>query len=183
MNPHVPIETEVKLRIASLRELAPRLSELGFVPDVPAQPERSTLWDRDRELLAKGCALRLRTYAGRAWLTWKGAKVHDPLLKIRPELETGIADAGAMEAILRALGYQPVLVMEKTRALWRREDLLACLDETPFGCYLELEGEAGPIRETMAHLGLGPELAETRSYPTLFLEHGAAVLPSGQDGP
>jgi len=179
MNPHHPIETEVKLRIPSTRELAPRLEALGFLPEVPAQRERSVLWDRAGELLAQGCALRVRTYGSGAWITWKGPKTKDALFKIRPEVETAIASAGAMEAILQALGYRPVLAMEKTRALLRRGDLVACLDETPFGCYLELEGEPGAIREAMSNLGLGPELAELRSYPTLYLEHGQASLPDG----
>ena len=66
------------------------------------------------------------------------------------------------------------MTMEKIRALWHRDDLVACLDETPFGCYLELEGEPGLIRSVMEALDLGPELAEPRSYPTLFSEHGLA---------
>ena len=176
MNPHIPVETEVKLRILSVDVMAPRLAELGFRLEVPAGTERSTLWDRGCALRDSGCALRVREYAGRAWLTWKGAKMEDPLLKIRPELETAVSSPGAMADILRALGYAPVLVMEKVRALWRSEELLACLDETPFGCYLELEGAPEAIQRAMARLGLGAELAERRSYPTLFLAHGAASL-------
>ena len=174
MNPHIPIETEVKLRIPSVGTLAPRLKELGFRLEVPAQAERSVLWDRGTELLTQGCALRMRDYAGLSWITWKGPKVEDPLLKVRPELETSVSNAEAMEGILRALGYTPVLAMEKIRALWRRADLVACLDETPFGCFLELEGDPAAIHHTMGDLGLGPELAELRSYPTLFREHGLA---------
>lgn len=180
MNPQLPVETEVKLRIPSTFELAPRLEAIGFQLEVAAQPERSVLWDRDRELYARGCALRVRTYGGRAWITWKGAKREDPLLKIRPELETALANVEAMEGILRELGYTPVLAMEKLRATLRRNDLLACLDETPFGSYLELEGEPGAIQAAMTDLGLGPEGAELRSYPTLFLEHGHAVVFGGR---
>ena len=174
MNHHIPIETEVKLRIPSTQEIAPRLMALGFQPEIPAQAEHSVLWDRGTELLSHGCALRLRSYAGGSWITWKGPKVQDALLKIRPEIETSVSSLEAMEGILRALGYVPVLAMEKTRALLRREDLVACLDETPFGCYLELEGEPSAIHRAMEGLGLGPELAEQRSYPTLFQEHGLA---------
>jgi len=174
MNHPTPLETEVKVRIASPQEMVARLAAQGFRLDTPAQVEQSVLWDRDKELLEQGCALRLRRYAGKAWITWKGPKVADPLLKIRPELETALADPGAMEQILAALGYSPVLVMEKRRALWRSSDLLACLDEAPFGNYLELEGEAEVIRTTMATLGLDAAEVETRSYPTLFREAGLA---------
>lgn len=174
MEHHRPIETEVKLRLPDLEGIQARLEALGFVLTIPAQPETSQLWDRGTELFAQGCALRLRHYAGRTWLTWKGAKIPDALLKIRPELETECADAEALAGILRALGFEPVMRMVKTRALMAREGLVACLDEAPFGCFLELEGEGAAIQSTMAALGIGPEAAELRSYPTLFREHGLA---------
>jgi adenylate cyclase, class 2 len=174
MNPLGPLEIEVKLRIPSTAGFAERLLDLGFVLEVPAQRECSVLWDRGTELFAHGCALRTRTHGGKSSLTWKGPKTDDPLLKIRPELETEVAAVEATEAILRALGYAPVMTMQKVRAVFRRDDLVACLDETPFGCYLELEGEPEAIHPVMAALGLGPELAEVRSYPTLFRLHGLA---------
>jgi adenylate cyclase class 2 len=174
MGLHNPIETEVKLRVPNLRGLEARLESLGFRLEAAPQAESSTLWDRGTELLDRGSALRVRRYAGKAWLTWKGPKVPDALLKIRPELETEIQDAEALEGILGALGFAPVLRMTKTRGLLVREDLVACLDETPFGCFLELEGEPAAIAEAMTALELGPELAEPRSYPTLFRAHGLA---------
>lgn len=169
-----PIETEVKLRVPRLEGVQTRLEALGFVLTIHSQAETSELWDRDGELWTQGSALRLRLFAGKAWLTWKGPKIPDALLKIRPELETEFADPQALEGILQALGFRPVLRMVKTRAVMRRADLVACLDETPFGCFLELEGEAPAIHATMTALSLGPEAAERRSYPTLFREHGLA---------
>lgn len=171
--PHKPaLETELKLRIAAPGPYRPLLEALGFREVTPAQPEFSVLWDRQGSLRSAGAALRTRVYAGQTRLTWKGPKVPDALLKIRPELETGIEDGTALEAILRALGFVPVLRMEKTRALWRRAELEACLDETPFGCYLELEGEPQAIHAAMEGLGLSTDKAETRSYPELYQAHG-----------
>ncbi|HEX9010287.1 MAG TPA: class IV adenylate cyclase [Holophagaceae bacterium] len=172
-----PLETELKLRIPATAPYGPLLSALGFRETVPAQSESSVLWDRDGELRAAGSALRLRRYAGRARLTWKGPKVPDALLKIRPELETGVEDGAALEGILRALGFVPVMAMEKVRSVWSREELEACLDETPFGCYLELEGDPQAIRSAMESLGLSPDRAEPRSYPELYQAHGLGVTP------
>lgn len=170
---HKPaVETELKLRIPATGPYRPRLEALGFRETIPAQPEISVLWDRNGALRAAGSALRTRRYAGQARLTWKGAKVPDAMLKIRPEHETGIEDGEALEAILRALGYEPVMRMEKVRAVWEGRELEACLDETPFGCYLELEGEPQAIRAAMEGLGLAPDLAEPRSYPELYQAHG-----------
>lgn len=166
------LETELKLRIPATGPYRSLLEALGFREVAAAQPESSVLWDRKGELRATGSALRTRWYAGQARLTWKGARVPDALLKIRPEHETGIEDGESLEAILRALGFEPILRMEKTRALWTRDGLEACLDETPFGCYLELEGDPPSIRAAMESLGLAPDRAEPRSYPELYQAHG-----------
>ena len=168
----IPIETEVKLRIPSSDALLPLLAALSFVPVEPMQDEESTLWDRGGELLAKGSALRLRRYGGKSLLTWKGPQQPDPKLKIRPEIQTVIADHEAMEGILTALGYLPVLRITKRRATFKRDGLEACLDETPFGSYLELEGDPQAIRLAMENLGLGISHIEPRTYATLFQEHG-----------
>ena len=166
------LETELKLRIPATAPLRPRLEALGFWEVTPPQPERSVLWDRGGELASAGCALRTRHHAGEHRLTWKGARIPDPVLKIRPELETAVQDGQALEGVLHALGFSPVLVLEKVRAIWRSEALEACLDETPFGSYLELEGEAEAIRGALAQLGLSADQAEPRSYPELYRAHG-----------
>jgi adenylate cyclase, class 2 len=170
------LETELKLRIPATGPFRPLLQALGFQEVHPPQPELSVLWDRQGELRASGSALRTRAYAGLARLTWKGPKVPDALLKIRPELETGVEDLASLEAILRALGFAPVLRIEKVRSVWKRPELEACLDETPFGCYLELEGDPQAIRVAMESLGLAPDFAETRSYPELYQAQGLGSI-------
>ena len=174
MEHRTPIETEIKLRLPDLQGLQSRLESLGFRLTSPEQAETSVLWDRKGELRGQGSALRLRRFDGRAWFTWKGPRLQDAAFKIRPELETEVSDPEALEGILRALGFEPVMRMEKTRAVLRNPELVACLDRTPFGCFLELEGEPSAIRSAMEALGLGAELAETRSYPELFREHHLA---------
>jgi len=164
----------VKLRIPALAPLRPMLAALGVAECIPQQPEQSLLWDRGTQLFDRGCALRTRSFAGKAVLTFKGPKQPHPELKIRPEIETELADPEAMAGILEALGYAPVLRMEKSRSVWEREELEACLDETPFGCFLELEGEPAAIRLAMESLGLGADRIEPRSYPTLFQDAGLA---------
>lgn len=168
------LETEVKLRIPALAPLRPMLASLGFSERISQQPEQSVLWDRGTELFDRGSALRLRSFAGNATLTFKGPKQPHPELKIRPEIETLVADHGAVARMLEALGYTPVLRMEKSRSVWDRDELEACLDETPFGCFLELEGDPAAIRLAMEGLGLGTDRIEPRSYPTLYRDAGLA---------
>ena len=174
------LEIELKLRIPATGPFRPLLEALGFHEVTPLQSEEvSVLWDRKNELRAAGSALRTRGFAGRTRLTWKGPKVPDALLKIRPEHETGIEDSAALEAILRALGFEPVMRMEKRRAVWERPELEACLDETPFGCYLELEGDPQAIRAAMEGLGLAADCAEPRSYPELYQAYGLGSTDPG----
>ena len=163
-----PLEVEVKLRIPATAPMAPRLAQAGFALVHPEAEEANRLWDRAGALQAQDCALRLRRSGGQATLTWKGARVADPQLKIRPELETAVADPEAMEGILRALGYEPVLVMVKRRAIWRRDGLEACLDDTPHGSFLELEGEREAIHAAMSELGLEAGQIEPRSYAVIY---------------
>lgn len=166
------LETELKLRISDVESWPDRLMALGFREVTPLQSEQSTLWDRDRELQNQGCALRTRRHGPTFSVTWKGPRQAHPNLKIRPELETRVADGEALENILRALGYQSVLRMIKDRAVYRREPWVLCLDRTPFGCFLEIEGPEGGIDELRTALGLEGAEVEPRSYPTLYRLHG-----------
>jgi adenylate cyclase class 2 len=163
-----PLEIEVKLRIPSTGLIRPQLEAAGFSLVHPEARETNGLWDRAGQLRAADCALRLRQYGATTLLTWKGARVPDPTLKIRPELETAVADPAAMAAILQALGFAPVLSMDKLRSIWLRGDLEACLDDTPFGSFLELEGPREAIAQAMLELDLGPDQIEPRSYAALY---------------
>lgn len=166
------VEIEVKYRVPDLEPFRRLLASRGFREVHPQQEESSVLWDREGSLRSRGCALRLRRYGDRAVLTWKGPRQEDPLLKIRPEIETEVADPAALEGILAALDFAPALAMTKSRSIWRRGALEACLDEAPFGRYLELEGSREEIAAAAAELGLEDADVEPRSYPALFMEQG-----------
>ncbi len=164
-------EIELKLRVAALEPLVARLEAAGYQLEASEQDEVSVLWDREGTLQAKDEALRVRTYGARTLLTWKGPRRPDPQLKIRPEQETWVGDAHALEGILRALGYQPRRVMRKRRALWAGRGPQVALDRTPFGCFVELEGDPEAIAQGRHLLGLAAAVPETRSYAELFAMH------------
>lgn len=168
MSTHVPLETEIKLPISDLEALRERLVASGFRETAPMQEETSILWDRAGELRARGEAIRVRSFAGQTRLTWKGPRLEDARFKVRPEEETGVEDRRALEAILGALGLAPCFEMTKQRTVLQRSGLVACLDRTPFGTYLELEGDREIIQQAVSELGLEGIPPETRSYPALF---------------
>ena len=162
------LEIEIKLPIPDLESLRVRLQQAGFVLKHPQASESSVLWDQEETLRKQGSALRLRRYGSQAILTWKGPRQEDARLKIRPEIETAVEDPEAMEGILRALGFAPAFSMVKSRSQWVRADLEACLDEAPFGCFIELEGSREAIQQALEDLALTEIPPEPRSYPELF---------------
>lgn len=170
----VPLETELKLRIRAVEPWFDRLEALGFRCAFPLQEEVSLLWDREAELQNRDCALRTRRYGTHCSLTWKGPRQRHATLKIRPELETLVEDGEALENILRALGYVPVLRMVKHRAVYRKEPLVVCLDRTSFGAFLEMEGPEADLSALRETLGLSEADVEPRSYPDLYRLHGAS---------
>lgn len=172
-NPGGPFEVEIKLAVASAAEGEERLQRAGFTPLHERAFEANTVFDTPAlELVQSGRLLRLREFRGEALLTFKGRPEPGPHKK-RREIETRVADGAAMQAVLEALGYQAVFRYEKYRTAFARggQDGHAFLDETPIGCYLELEGAPAWIDQAAAELGFAREDYITLSYGSLYREH------------
>ncbi|MEP7363544.1 MAG: class IV adenylate cyclase [Acidobacteriota bacterium] len=170
-------EIEIKLKLASAGEGRAKLMAAGFLEWQPRDLEQNSLFDDgEGRLKARGELVRVRHYGGKVVLTYKrkgGERVGTlagSLHKFRPELETEVADAEPLIAVLRAVGLTPVLRYEKYRTVFRREaeEGLAMLDETPIGVYLELEGEPDWIDRLAGEMGFPVEEYVTASYLTLY---------------
>ena len=57
---------------------------------------------------------------------------------------------------------------EKYRQTYRLRDIEACLDQTPIGFFIELEGEADGIEQAIRDLKLSMDRALSLGYPTLY---------------
>src|SRR5262249_42476080 len=135
-------EIEIKFRVADVEALSSRLRQIGFEQITPRTHEMNTLFDLPgHPLRNRGDLLRLRKY-GETWvLTHKGkGKNKDGPHKIRTETETRVENGGKMEAILRALQFEPSFRYEKFRAEWKRDEGHVMVDETPIGNFAEIEG-------------------------------------------
>jgi adenylate cyclase class 2 len=133
-----------------------------------------------RDFAATDEALRLSRRAGRADLTYKGPRL-DARTKARREIVLSVADEPTAKALLEALGFRPVAVVRKRRALHHAAGFEVALDDVPpLGWFVELErqlpegadrGQAE--REAMALLSSwGLDRTERRSYLELLLERG-----------
>ncbi len=161
-------EIEVKFRVGSLRTLVRALKKAGFRKETPRTHELNTLYDLPGAKLRKRKELlRIRKYGSDWRITHKsGTKVgrHSS----RRELETKLSDGKKMDAILRALGYEPSFRYEKFRAEWTDGDGQVVVDETPIGNFAEIEGPPRWIDSTAKNLGISQDQYIMKNYATLF---------------
>src|SRR6266536_1883395 len=163
-------DIEIKLRIANLDWLVDRLVELGLEQITPRTHEMNTLFDLPgRPLRARGDLLRLRKY-GESWLLKHKAKSKekDGPHKTRIETETRVENGEKMEAILRALQFEPSFRYEKFRAEWKGREGHVVVDETPIGNFGEIEGPPEWIDSMARDLGVDPKASITETYGGLF---------------
>jgi adenylate cyclase, class 2 len=165
-------EVEIKFRIRDLDSLVSWLSELGLKQVTPRTHEMNTLFDLPgRPLRARGDLLRLRKY-GDTWVLThkaKGTEKSGPY-KTRIETETRVEDGVKMEAILRALQFEPCFRYEKFRAEWKSEPGHVVIDETPIGNFAEIEGPPKWIDSLAYSLGVTPKDYITETYAGLFFD-------------
>jgi adenylate cyclase class 2 len=161
-------EVEVKLPFRSAAEARERLESLGAEESTPRQFEDNVVFDRDDLALKRaGLLLRLRTRGDRAVLTVKTPVKGERRYKVRGEDQTTVGDAGATARLLRHLGFTPYWRYQKYRTKYALGDLTICLDETPIGCYVELEGPPEQIDRAAARLGFTPDQYVCDTYRTL----------------
>lgn len=150
------LEVEVKFLVADLEGVRQR-ARAGGALAAPRVHERNVRFDTpDEALLSRQELLRLRQDT-RARLTFKGLAAEDAAseAKVREEIELEIADFHRMAAILERLGFRPVQSYEKYRETYHWGDVEVVLDETPFGDFVELEGEnETALKAVAAALGL-----------------------------
>jgi adenylate cyclase, class 2 len=187
---HSTLEVEIKLPFESAADATECLSRAGAIVLEPRHFEDNVAYDRPTEpLFGSGRLLRLRRKGEEAVLTFKGPGLGGGPHKVREERETRVADAEAMGAILERLGFLPRYRYQKYRTVFSLGGLVACLDETPIGCFVELEGTPEAIDRVAQQLGFAPAQYMRESYRELHERHsrqrGVAmgdllIEPSGQ---
>jgi adenylate cyclase, class 2 len=168
-----PIETEIKLKVASTEAAHEALGRIGASRTRPRHIEDNLLFDFEGKVLrGRGHVLRLRETPAGAVLTFKGPYRVEGGLKSREEIEAGSPDGSALRAILNRLGFVPVFRYQKYREAfaWQGQEIV--LDETPIGIFLEIEGDAAGIHAAATAMGFGPGDYLTDSYAALFRAAG-----------
>lgn len=149
------------LRAAGFHVLKRRVFEDNLVFDT-----------QDLKLRSGALLLRVRHAGPAATLTYKGPPAQGKH-KSREELEVEISDAHLSTRIFQRLGFDVVFRYQKYRTEYAkpREHGVVTLDETPIGCFLEIEGSPPWIDRTARHLGFRESDYVTSSYGILYRQH------------
>lgn len=163
------LEIEIKYFIPDLDRLRQRLRHLGAARIGRRGFEYNARYEtEDDRLLKSRSVLRLRKDRATT-LTFKSPPPEiDTRFKTYRELEVGVDDFDTMEAVLTALGFRRRQIYEKWREVWRLNATILCLDDLPFGSFLEIEGAPDAIMQRVGDLGLDWDRRILTSYLGLF---------------
>lgn len=162
------LEIEVKFFIADTGNLCRCLAGLGATPHGRVFETNIRFEDREHTLKAEGKLLRLRR-DGTSRLTFKcRPEKEDTDCKVFHELEVTVDDFGAMIAILEALGFHQAQIYEKWRQTYHWRQVEFCLDQMPFGWFLEIEGPKQDIQAAARQLGLAWPERILANYLAIF---------------
>jgi adenylate cyclase class 2 len=165
------LEREIKLAFHSVADARAAVTAVGGVLIRPRRLQHDCLLDTADGLLRRtGSALRVRTEPDKAFLTFKGP-VQPSTMKLREEIEIPVDNGAALLDILGRLGLTVWFRYEKYREEFAIERLVAAIDETPLGTYVELEGPESDIAAVAGRLGFEPGEYVLDSYRGLFARH------------
>lgn len=165
------LEREVKLRFATPDDARAAVVASGARPARPRRLQDDALFDTDDEALRRRrCVLRVRREGDRSALTFKGP-VLPGRMKLREELETGVADGAVLALVLERLGLHVWFRYQKYREEFAADQVTIAVDETPVGTFVEVEGTEEGIATAAAALGRTTADYILDSYHGLFLKY------------
>jgi len=85
-----------------------------------------------------------------------------------------LTDSGVVQAVLQTLGCEVAFAYEKWREEWKFGGCHICLDQLPFGDFVEIEGPPESIFAAARVLGLDSRHSSTENYHQLNREYRAA---------
>lgn len=166
------LEIEVKIQIQNPKDMAHKIVEQGAQLIRERYFEENTLYDfSDSRLTKKQQAFRLRKIKKKTYLTFKGSPQKSRQFKIREEYETEVKNANQIKKIFKSLGLVPNYQYDKFRTVFKIKKLKICLDETPVGNFIELEGEQTHIVKFASSLGFSRIDFIKKNYIDLYSEH------------
>jgi adenylate cyclase class 2 len=163
------LEIEVKFRVDDPGKIVERLKQAG-ARKVDDGLERNIKFDREGELFKANSLLRLRSYSGRADITYK-KRLPSEKFMMREEVILNVDSFAGGKKLLEAIGFKPDFRYEKKRQTWEINGVGVLVDVLTIGSFIEIEGPKEKIVETAEKLGLDMRDAIPLSYGELFTEY------------
>ena len=177
------IEVEKKFTLSDPAPLKARLARLGARPGPPVRQVDAYYNAPHRDFLVPAVIsewLRIRVEGDGGSVNFKRFHPLDAVAKTHAdEFETAVDDVEAMRRLLEALGFRPLVTVEKTRETCRLADVEVAFDHVVgAGDFVEFEfkGDAVSVADATSRLdrcidGLGVELGVPveRGYPHMLL--------------
>lgn len=174
------LEIEVKYYVCEHAEIRAALLQLGAQSSGRAFENNLRFENEALHLTRNSAMLRLRQTQGRNIVTVKQRVEHEAsrVCKVFNEYETEVADFDTARKIFAVLGYLPFQSYEKFRETLTLPDAKFCLDETPYGNFVEIEADAAIIKQYTNKLALNWDQRIILSYLDIFdMLRTAANLP------
>jgi len=162
-------ETEIKFPVEDLKIFQKKLNKLGAEKKASFFEDNIVFDDEKHTLASKKQLLRLRK-SDSITLTFK-TQLEKSTYKVMDEHEIVVSDFCEARIILESLGYRGVFRYQKKRQIYALGETLIMLDETPIGCYIEIEGEKNAIEQTASLLKLDTKNSTSKTYMELYIEH------------
>ncbi len=162
------VEIEVKFYLENAERVRATLMSAGARSNGRIFESNICFDDALDSLKAQQSLLRLRKDK-KITLTHKSKPVAgETEFKVLRELEVEINDFDMMLNILETLGYHRTLVYEKYRETLEIGQTKLCIDNMPFGDFIEIEGSKTDIRKLAQDLGMIWDRRITDNYRSMF---------------
>lgn len=169
-----PLEIEVKYYIEDIENIREAILNSGAVSSGRHFEHNIRFEDYDKNFIKNKSLLRLRRDS-KNWLTFKSkplpelkADTVNSQFKVMEELEVEVSSFPVMKQILESLGFHKEQVYEKYRETFSLGNTHLCIDEMPFGNFLEIEGDEEQILYLTDKLGLKWEQRILKNYLEIF---------------
>jgi len=168
MKPPEPLEIEIKFFLEKPGQVRERIIAMGAHSLGRCFETNIRFEDETHRLIQQKSLLRLRRDR-KTTLTFKSESSEtDHEFKVFTEYEVEVDDFEVMRRLLESLGFHKAQVYEKWRETFRIGGSTLCIDEMPFGPFLEIEGNRSNIRTLATDLGFSWQKRILWNYLALF---------------
>jgi adenylate cyclase class 2 len=162
------LEIEVKFYLTDMEGMRNKILKLGAKSKGRLFETNIRYEDKNNSLIKKKSLLRLRQDEKTTFTLKSSPPVKSKDYKIVNELEVEVSDFATMDQILKTLGFHPEQKYEKWRETFILDQTLFCLDNMPYGDFLEIEGQEKDIRYYASKFGLNWQKRIIFNYLAIF---------------